>query len=68
MYIVHFVASVSGVSFKVGTYKTKKAIRNAQQKYELQYGACLGMKILDKATLNEVSIWNIASKPQGGSQ
>lgn len=59
MYIVHFIASVSGTSFKVGTYKSKKAIRNAQQKYELQYGACLGMKILEKETLNEVSIWEV---------
>lgn len=59
-YIVHFIASVSGTSFKSGEYKTKKAIRRAKDRYEMEYGACLGMKILDKATLNEVGIYQVA--------
>jgi hypothetical protein len=58
-YIVHFVSSVTGTSFKVGTYKSKKAIRNAQEKYSLQYGAHLGLTILEKETLKEFHIWEI---------
>ena len=29
--------------YKTGTYKTMKAVRNARNRYELQYGACLRM-------------------------
>lgn len=59
-YIVHFIASVSGTSFKVREYKTKKSIRRALDKYELEYGACLGTKILDKETLQEVQMYQVA--------
>lgn len=59
-YIVHFIASVSGISFKVKEYKSRKAIRRAQDRYELEYGACLAIRILDKETLNEVRIQEIA--------
>lgn len=27
--------------YKSGTYKSMKAMRNARERYELQYGACL---------------------------
>lgn len=58
-YIVHFVGKM-GTSFKVGTYKSKKAIRRAQDRYEMEYGACLSTKILDKDSLQEVNIWEVA--------
>lgn len=57
-YIVHFVGK-SGTSFKVGEYKTRKAIRRAQERYDLEYGAYLGLTILEKSTLKEVSIWEV---------
>lgn len=33
--------TISNQVYKVGTYKSMKAMRNARERYELQYGACL---------------------------
>ena len=57
--IVHFVSGITGTSFKVGDYKSKKAIRNARERYDLQYGAYLSLRILDKETLQEVSLMEV---------
>lgn len=58
-YIVHFVG-MSGTSFKVAEYKSKKAIRRAQDRYDNEYGSCLSLRILDKETLQEVRLSEVA--------
>lgn len=58
-YIVHFIGK-TGTSFKVGEYKSKKAIRKAQTRYDNEYGAYLAVKVLEKDTLQEVSLWSVA--------
>lgn len=59
-YIVHFVSGITHTSFKVGEYKSKKAIRMAETRYSNEYGAYLSLRILDKETLQEVSLYEVA--------
>ena len=59
IYIVHFVG-MTGTSFKVGEYKSKKAIRRAQDRYDNEYGSYLSLRILDKETLQEVCMHEVA--------
>lgn len=58
-YIVHFIGKM-GTSFKVGEYKTKKAIRRARDRYDNEYGAYLGVRVYDKETMIEVHFTQVA--------
>lgn len=58
-YLVHFVSGITHVTFKVGEYKSRKAIRKAQTRYDNEYGAYLSLRIIDKTTLQQVSIHEV---------
>lgn len=59
MFKVEFVSQISGNVFKKGSYKNKKAIRRANERYDMEYGAYLSARIKDESG-KEVSIWAIA--------
>ena len=59
MYKVEFVSQISGNVIYKGSYKTKKAIRRANEKHDMEYGAYLSARIKDESG-KEVSIWQVA--------
>ena len=59
MFKVEFVSPISGNVIYSGQYQNKKAIRRANERFDMEYGAYLSARIKD-ASGKEVSIWAVA--------
>lgn len=57
-YQVEFVSGITNQTFKTGVYQSKKRIRSAKERFDLEYGAYLSLRIKDEAG-NQVQIWDV---------
>lgn len=58
MFKVEFISPISGNTFKKGSYANKKAIRRANERFDMEFGGYLTAKITD-ASGKEFSIWTL---------
>lgn len=56
---VEFVSPISGNVIYKGSYRNKKSIRRANERFDMEFGGYLSAKIKDE-TGKEVSIWQVA--------